>query len=153
MLLTIKEKESINKFKIEVPQEDGALHEINGKIRELTEDEQTLYDARYKDDIEKVVSISKLSEEIQELTLIKDIALEDKDKRKAVEIITKLKPMQEELKGLLVGFDMELITETMIKDRYDIALTEGKEEILSLCEKYGYSLVNDTLIKAVEEGK
>lgn len=145
-------KKTVEKFKIEVPQEDGTFKEILGTIRDFTKDEQETYEAKFNPLLKQLATLREISANKDYLLLKKDVLIKEDKKREAYDTLTEIKQLDEKMKEN--DFDFGALDRDMIKDKFELTLDlECRNEVLELCEEHGYSVVLTCINKDIAEGK
>lgn len=144
----------LNKFKVEVPKQDGTTDVFEGTLRQLTKKEQKELEKSFKQHTDLAKKAVKEQRQLNKLASKMDRA----EKSGNLEGFDKLEKEFDKLEASIVDCQEKLekgdLIEKAIKFKLELALDdECKKPILELCETYGYKIVSDTIDKDIAEGK
>jgi hypothetical protein len=153
----------LENFTIEVPKSDGTFDEIKGQLAPSTKQFELDLELKYKGNIDKAKTLQKKNNKLIQLqqkinNISKRIEINPTNELllKQQEMMDKaydLSDIVESLNEELSQVDhQEIRAKEHIQARL-IADNDSKAKIISLCDKYSYKLIFDTILEDIEEGK
>ena len=152
-------------FTIEVPHEDGTETVIKGTISIIKQKEIRKV---FKEDFVSIDKVNDAKEQANRLLAqisiyeSKQVALKENDKTQTIEDIEKYERLINKLFSIKDDTEelSEILEDTNSKEniaKYKIEKgvisSDNKELLMELCETHGYSIVFDTILQSIKEGK
>jgi len=157
----------LEQFTIEVPRQSGDNDIIKGSLipetKKLLKEIENKFEADIKNAKQLQKDFNKLSRLLEKIESLTDTIAIIKDETAKMNMIDKRQSLRDEL--YLLQDKAEDDTESLKqKDPQEIrakehierrvrADNENKAKLIELCDNYGYTMVFETIIKDIEEGK
>jgi hypothetical protein len=134
-----------DKFTIEIEDLDIT---ITGQLKQLTKSQKEDINKKFKKELDLVKKMNEAVEKINLLQIKEKINPEDK------ELLEKMSGAYIEIDDLRSQVAKLEMAEKTSKYRFELSVTsENMEDLIKLCEDYGYSEIFSAITKAVDETK
>lgn len=146
-----------DKFKIEVPKQDGTFDVYEGSLRVITKKEQKELESEFKDSTDLAKSLTKKTNRYNKIAKkidrLETIDLEKNiDKIEALEV--EFEALEDEINADVEKLNNMDAENNALKKKMALLLgAESKNEIMNLGLTYGYKIVWETIQEGISEGK